>query len=84
MYLGLSTMKALPNARWLSVGLVTRKCSLSKEKTMSMAIWAAFIGHDMIHTALSTTRKTKITEVISGCVCMGGGTRGCYKVKFLL
>lgn len=82
VYLGLNTIKVLPNVRQLSVALVTRKCSLNKEKTMSMAIWAAFIGHDMTHTAISTTRKINITEVISGCVYVWGGGRVDYKLKY--
>ncbi|VVC27231.1 Haem peroxidase,Haem peroxidase, animal type [Cinara cedri] len=56
---GISTIKELPSARLLSHAFVTRKCGLQEEKSMTMAIWAAFIGHDMSHTALSTKVSTE-------------------------
>ncbi|KAF0757790.1 peroxidase-like [Aphis craccivora] len=44
----------LPNARKVSVGLVCDEESFDNKKTMAMAIWGIFIGHDLSRTAAST------------------------------
>ncbi|KAL5236598.1 hypothetical protein ACI65C_004008, partial [Semiaphis heraclei] len=42
-----------PNPRKLSVALVDDKNSPDDFKTMAMAYWTIFIGHDLSHTAIS-------------------------------
>lgn len=45
----------LPNPRSLSTNLVNDENSTDPTKTMMMAYWTIFIGHDLSHTAVSTT-----------------------------
>jgi len=44
----------LPNPRLLSTNFVKDENSSDHTKTMMMAYWAMFIGHDLSHTAVST------------------------------
>ncbi|KAL5236551.1 hypothetical protein ACI65C_003961 [Semiaphis heraclei] len=46
-----------PNARKLSVALVDDKNLPDDFKTMAMAYWTIFIGHDLSHTAISGMMK---------------------------
>lgn len=47
----------LPNPRLLSSNLVDDKNWTDDTKTMMMAYWTIFIGHDLSHTAVSTIGK---------------------------
>jgi len=42
-----------PNVRKLSLGLINDENSPDDFKTMTMAYWTIFIGHDLSHTAIS-------------------------------
>jgi len=42
-----------PNARKLSIALVNDENSPDDFKTMAMAYWTIFVGHDLSHTAIS-------------------------------
>jgi len=44
----------LPNPRSVSTIFVKDKNSTDHKKTLMMAYWAMFIGHDLSHTAVST------------------------------
>jgi len=44
----------LPNPRSLSINLVNDENSIDQAKTMMMAYWTIFIGHDLSHTAVSS------------------------------
>ncbi|XP_022164640.1 peroxidase-like [Myzus persicae] len=55
---GLSSIKELPNSRELSTGLVNDENSPDSVKTIAMAYWTIFIGHDLSHTAVSSMLKT--------------------------
>jgi len=44
----------LPNPRLISTNLVKDEDSPDNTKTMMMAYWSMFIGHDLSHTAVST------------------------------
>jgi len=44
----------LPNPRSVSTHFVKDENSPDQTKTMMMAYWAMFIGHDLSHTAVST------------------------------
>jgi len=52
------TIYSPPNARKLSVALVNDENSPDDLKTMTMAYWTIFIGHDLSHTAISVMSKT--------------------------
>jgi len=56
-YTGLSSIKELPNSRELSTGLVNDENSPDSVKTIAMAYWTIFIGHDLSHTAVSSMRR---------------------------
>lgn len=47
-----------PNPRKLSTSLVRDINSADTDKTMAIAIWTIFIGHDLSHTAISNKCKT--------------------------
>jgi len=47
----------LPNPRSLSIHLVNDEDSIDQAKTMMMAYWAIFIGHDLSQTVASTMGK---------------------------
>ncbi|XP_060859778.1 peroxidase-like isoform X3 [Metopolophium dirhodum] len=47
----------LPNPRSVSTNFVKDENSPDKTKSMMMAYWAMFIGHDLSHTAVSTMGK---------------------------
>ncbi|KAL4103574.1 hypothetical protein QTP88_018935 [Uroleucon formosanum] len=47
----------LPNPRLISTNLVKDEDSPDNTKTMMMAYWSMFIGHDLSHTAFSTIGK---------------------------
>ncbi|XP_060858578.1 peroxidase-like [Metopolophium dirhodum] len=49
--------KKLPNPRSVSSSLVKDEDSPDLTKTMMMAYWTMFIGHDLSHTAVSTMGK---------------------------
>ncbi|XP_029341799.1 peroxidase-like [Acyrthosiphon pisum] len=49
----------LPNPRTVSTNFVKDENSSDSTKTMMMAYWAMFIGHDLSHTAVSTMGKEK-------------------------
>ncbi|VVC41836.1 Hypothetical protein CINCED_3A019850 [Cinara cedri] len=55
---GLSSIRELPNSRELSTGLVNDENSPDSTKTIAMAFWTIFIGHDLSHTAVSSMLKT--------------------------
>lgn len=55
---GLSSIRELPNCRELSTGLVNDENSPDSTKTIAMAFWTIFIGHDLSHTAVSSMLKT--------------------------
>ncbi|KAF0746289.1 Uncharacterized protein FWK35_00020149, partial [Aphis craccivora] len=55
---GLSSIKELPNSRELSTGLVNDENSPDSVKTIAMAYWTIFIGHDLSHTAVSSMLQT--------------------------
>ena len=57
IYIGLSSIKELPNSRELSTGLVNDENSPDSVKTIAMAYWTIFIGHDLSHTAVSSMRR---------------------------
>jgi len=44
----------LPNPRFLSTNLVKDENSTDPTKTIMMAYWSLFVGHDLSHTAVST------------------------------
>jgi len=46
--------KNLPDPRLVSTNFVKNEDSPDLTKTMLMAYWAMFIGHDLSHTAVST------------------------------
>jgi len=46
-----------PNPRSLSINLVKDEDSPDNTKTMMMAYWAIFIGHDLSHTVVSSMGK---------------------------
>jgi len=47
----------LPNPRSLSIHLFNDEDSIDQAKTMMMAYWAIFIGHDLSQTVASTMGK---------------------------
>ncbi|XP_029341375.1 peroxidase-like [Acyrthosiphon pisum] len=47
----------LPNPRLVSTNLVKDEDSPDQTKTMMMAYWSIFIGHDLSHTTVSTIGK---------------------------
>lgn len=56
---GLSSIRELPNSRELSTSLVNDENSIDSVKTIAMAFWTIFIGHDLSHTAVSSMCKIK-------------------------
>lgn len=64
---GLSTMKELPNSRELSTNLVNDENSPDHVRTIAMAFWTIFIGHDLSHTAVSSMCKT-ILHLYTGVI----------------
>lgn len=54
---GLGSIRELPNSRELSSSLVNDENSPDSTKTIAMAFWTIFIGHDLSHTAVSSMRK---------------------------
>lgn len=56
-HIGLSSIRQLPNPRELSTGLVKDENSPDSVKTIAMAFWTMFIGHDLSHTAVSSMRR---------------------------
>lgn len=55
--IGLSSIKEIPNSRELSTNLVNDENSPDSVKTIAMAFWTIFIGHDLSHTAVSSMRR---------------------------
>jgi hypothetical protein len=51
----------LPNPRELSNSLAEYKYHIDTDRTMAVGIWALFIGHDMSHTAVSSSGKVNET-----------------------
>lgn len=62
---GLSSIRERPNPRELSTGLVNDENSPDSVKTIAMAFWTVFIGHDLSHTAVSSMRRTNTLLVVS-------------------
>ncbi|XP_022164793.1 peroxidase-like isoform X2 [Myzus persicae] len=52
-----SGRSSLPNARKLSIALVNDENSPDDLKTMAIAYWTIFVGHDLSHTAISSHKK---------------------------
>ncbi|XP_050443541.1 peroxidase-like [Adelges cooleyi] len=55
---GLSSIKELPNPRVLSNNFVDDGNSPENFKTLAMALWTIFVGHDLSHTAVTSMLKT--------------------------
>jgi len=61
----------LPNPRKLSTSLVNDEQSPDDEKSIAMAYWTIFVGHDISRTAIYKSGKIKqrcILIVINPCV----------------
>jgi len=54
----------LPNPRSLSTYFVKDENLTDHTKTMMMAYWAMFIGHDLSHTAVSTMGNHRTLHII--------------------
>lgn len=59
VHTGVNTVRTinLPKARYLSNALATEDHTPDPVKTIAMAYWAIFIGHDLSHTAMSNMSR---------------------------
>ncbi|XP_050520848.1 peroxidase-like [Daktulosphaira vitifoliae] len=55
---GINSIKDLPSPRILSNSLVDSDNSPDNFKTLALAFWTIFIGHDLSHTAVTSMLKT--------------------------